>query len=509
MQYAWLIGVWGALCLNGYWIAFSDAANALPGFTPVLIAICITTAIFAINFSFYQYQTSPYKELRRQFSPVHIRLAILIFLLSILPLLTLTLSVGLAANLSLTLIPTIGVLGFILLLIAKNEVDIINIIRIQASKRKITQFLKVYSTLINKSLVEIDKSKLSDIQDTPTHEWQWTISPQQPLNSPILFLESANFLIVKNGDVTSFSGLFKTVLDLVESTFLYQPKHIKTDDHRIKKILDEEVTLLLGRICSDAIKSDDSCSFSRVIINQVSERLVAMASEFRQSDGYSFCLLSIVNMTASKAYGRGVSSIGLSAISLTRSIVNKGLDKHGTSDIDYSLYRHALPQLTYPIRALASQAIKNNDSEFLYRCLDAYGWLGCAAAKKLSYEVTKECLRSLAQLGREARASNLECFWTRCSISPWGHAEERIGWIFSWIAKIDETERDIWMSATAEAYRRLLGHKVELNVERKGDKLDLKIIKKDDKHIVHYSDHGHQRSIDYSDFSFLKDMEMY
>ncbi len=509
MEHIFLVLVWIALCANGYWVSLSNRGSALSNLAPVLIAVCLTTAIFAINFSFYQYQTSPYKELRRKFSPVHIRLAILIFLLSILPLLALIYAADFVVALSLTLIPTIGVFGFVLLVIAKTEVDVVNMIKGQASKKNISRFLKEYSCNVTNALSKVDNISLSDVSDTPTHEWQWIITPPQPPHSPLMLIESANFLIVKNGDVTSFSSLYEIALDLVGIIFEFKPKHLKNDDYRIRRVLAQEAARLLNRVCIDALKSDDSSSFSRVIINQTSERLVTQASQFHQTEEYSSCLLSLLDMVGMKSYERGFADIAISVISLSRSIVNKGLDRPNMAGIDCSLYRHALPYLTYPIRHLGSQAVKKSDSETLYRCLDAYAWLGCAATKKLNYGVAKECLRSLAQLGREARSQNLECFWSRCSISPWEHAEERIKWILTWVPKIDPLEWDVWIGVVAEAYQRLTGHQVEIKIEEKDGVPNCKINEKEETYIVGYWDHGQEREIDYSDFSFLKDMEMY
>lgn len=509
MRYGFYIFVFCALLANSYYVGQFSDVDKLSGYTPILLAICVTTAVFAINFSFYQYQVSPYKEIRRQLSPVHSRLSLVVFVLSILPMLSLVYLPDYSTILAISLVPSVGVLGFILLVVAKKEVDIINIITKQTKRKRINQFFASFCFQIDKKLSEIENVQLSELHDTPMHEWEWTIPPSQPSDSPLRLIESANSLAVRNKDIDAFSEILARTFDLVEMAYQYKPKGNTNDDYKITRVLNNETGSFVRRICIDAISDDKSCSFSKQIVSRASNRLVTLASHNKQTSDFSFLLLSLLNMVATHCYEKDQSEIALGLVSLSRKIVNKGLDRVKSDDIEFSQYQHLLPQLTYHIVQMGSLAIKKESSETLYRCLDAYGWLGCAAVKKRNYNVALKCLRSLAQLGREARAVNLECFWSRCSITPWGHAEERIGWIFSWLAKMDEKEREIWLSAVKEAYQRLLGFQVELKIEQNEGKANLNIMKKKEKHTITYMDHGHERTIDYSDYSFLKDMEMY
>ena len=41
----------------------------------------------------------------------------------------------------------------------------------------------------------------------------------------------------------------------------------------------------------------------------------------------------------------------------------------------------------------------------------------------------KECARSICQLGRLARALDLECHWDQCLLTPTQHAAENIGYM--------------------------------------------------------------------------------
>lgn len=511
MKYVFAIVAFVALLANSYYVGSFVDGEELQVFTPMLIAVCITTAIFSINFSFYQYQASPYKEITRQLSPTHVRLSLLAFTLSLLPLMALSVSPANATILALSVIPTLGVFGFLLLWVARHEVDIVTVIKRKTNERQVHKYLQAYSGQVEKKLAEIEGVKLSDIGDTPMHEWEWTIPPPQPFNSPIMLIESANSLIVKNRDIGAFSMIFEKALDLVNIIYKYQlPK--KDGAYKVSGVLNGEARSFIKRMCIDAIDSDVSGALSREIANQISNRLVKLSLTYHQTNDYSFLLLSLLTMVCERCLEREHTEIGIHAVSLSRKIVSKGLERqkgNSQNDIEFSQYEHLLPELTHPIMQVGQQAIKNGNSEILYRCLDAYGWLGCSSIKRKKYQVTVRCLRSLAQLGREARSKNLECFWSRCTIPPWGHAEERLGWIYSWITKIEASEREHWLSAVTQAYQRLLGYQVELVVDESGEKPNLKIIRKNEVYTASYYDHGYERTIDYSDFTFLKDMEMY
>jgi hypothetical protein len=132
--------------------------------------------------------------------------------------------------------------------------------------------------------------------------------------------------------------------------------------------------------------------------------------------------------------------------------------------------------------------------------------------KKNNHEVGRACLRALSQLGRESRAAKLECFWSRCALEPWQHAEQRLGWILTWLFHAPKESHENWLRSIAEAYSRLHGIKVTIETEppsQDGSKPGFKIIHTKEPHKWGVSDLDGHRTIDYSDFTFLKDWELY
>lgn len=178
--------------------------------------------------------------------------------------------------------------------------------------------------------------------------------------------------------------------------------------------------------------------------------------------------------------------------------------------IEITMFHWRLPDLTNHIKRLGSFAIEKNDTEFLYRCLDAFGYLGCSAVKRRNTEVAKACLRALSQLGREVRFKQLECFWDNCPVRPEDHAVERIDWITSWVSQVPEDQRQNWAELLNCAYSRFYGKVFTLEfVKRPDGKVAIGKQLSEQKYIESYVMHAGARDVDYSDFTFLKDLEMH
>jgi hypothetical protein len=173
---------------------------------------------------------------------------------------------------------------------------------------------------------------------------------------------------------------------------------------------------------------------------------------------------------------------------------------------------HAMDVLnSYPaqIHGLGHRAVEARDTDFLYRCLEAIAWIGCAAVRQDDRAVCATCLQALAQLGREARAGQLECFWRNCLLTPFDHADERIGWVASWLHVVPAAQRGAWCALVAEAFARLHGCRYEVSLEKDGEDDRLKITYDPSiSHKASIDDNGRLRTIDYSDPAVLKELDL-
>ena len=106
---------------------------------------------------------------------------------------------------------------------------------------------------------------------------------------------------------------------------------------------------------------------------------------------------------------------------VAREAVQKGLDSPNTGQ---DFFFDTLTAYVVAPKVLGLAAIDIGRTEFMYRCLDALGWLGCSALQSNNVTIGIECLQGLIQLGRKARAEKLACFWDSCGLSPYDHALE-------------------------------------------------------------------------------------
>ena len=94
---------------------------------------------------------------------------------------------------------------------------------------------------------------------------------------------------------------------------------------------------------------------------------------------------------------------------------------------------------------------------------------------------------------------------------PWQHAEEALGWIVTWIFRLPDQKRQRWIFSINEAYSRLNGFDVEIELVGVGEEGEpqYRIKRSNNPHKVSYTRETTTREVDYSDVNFLKALEMW
>ena len=105
-------------------------------------------------------------------------------------------------------------------------------------------------------------------------------------------------------------------------------------------------------------------------------------------------------------------------------------------------------------------------------------------------------------------STGLECFYIRCALTPADHVDERLGWIATWVPHRKETPRG-WLSSLETSFARLRGVKVDLTLDESGDKPQVRLTQSDVPHTETIDDMGRVRSVDYSDFTVTKELQLY
>ena len=115
----------------------------------------------------------------------------------------------------------------------------------------------------------------------------------------------------------------------------------------------------------------------------------------------------------------------------------------------------------------------------------------------------------MVQLGREARANNVKCFDVGCLLDTVEHAEERIGWMLSWVFETQEDDWDMWIKYFEVAYSRLNGVKTRIIIqEKENGKIGFQVKCSKEPYIESYQEGGYVKKFNYSDFSNIKEFKI-
>lgn len=248
---------------------------------------------------------------------------------------------------------------------------------------------------------------------------------------------------------------------------------------------------------------DKSATFASVFMAICADFVRRKAAKGEQDDKLCSSVLWLMIEPAGKLLRAGNSRVPLIALIASREVAQKGLDfRPPPKDI---MFDHCLSGYVDAIQQLGSHAVDAKDSDFLFRCMEALSWLGCAGVKTNIFLVGRACMRSLAQLGRESRAAKLQCFWIRCPLEPAEHAWERIEWIASWVPNCEPEKRIPWLTALGDAFSVLSG--VQCNVSEQKDG-PLLIEKTSKPYRITMHGHGGTGTIDFSDPTVIKEFWM-
>src|SRR6185437_14548390 len=188
-----------------------------------------------------------------------------------------------------------------------------------------------------------------------------------------------------------------------------------------------ERLIQLARMTLDTDKID---RFARGFAEALVFHLRNEAAQFRQTDEFARIVTSTLSLLAVETYKRGWRTTPMRTLMVVRECVTMGMKRSSEDDKSMSFF-YELIRFPHVVDTLAATALEKSYTEFLYRCLDTLGWMGCAAVKADRKDVGLACAQSLIQVARKSRFKKLECFWSRCGMLPWQHARKRIEWMLS------------------------------------------------------------------------------
>jgi hypothetical protein len=381
-----------------------------------------------------------------------------------------------------------------------------------ASPKQVLKFSKRFSSAAKMELDRTAQLKLSSLGDEPMHEWEYRLPPRTDFFDPFdaaLALASA---AVSTGDGQVFDAVTDGVLTMQNAITASKPLLLDDGaeaDYRVRAVLLDHVQERVVQLARMALESDKIDRYARGFAENLATRLRTEAAFSRQTADFARMMTSTLSFLAVETYKRGWRTTPMRTLIVVRECATVGVRRPPALKEEAFPFLHELVRFPLVADSLADAALEKRDSEFLYRCLDTLGWLGCAAIKADKKDVGLACIQSLVQLSRKSRHQKLECFWARCGMLPWQHARERIEWMLTWVPKVNnEISRKLWLESFSEAYSRIEGTEIEIELQYEGDKPNFKLKRSGKPHKITYID-SDTVIYDFSDESMLRELQLH
>lgn len=473
------------------------------------ITSSITIAIFAINFSFLQLQNNKYKQLQNKITGLQLSFSILTLFVSLSPLITLAIDEYYVPSVSFFAIPILAYSSIFLWQISYDTINPKYLINKSNKGKKLEQFLSSFDKANQKKQEFLKKYDSIIPTETPMHDFGSSkFATIYVKNDPFFTIRNVCTLSSENGDISVFIYSIENFFGLIEKYLDYEL--IEKKDSRFK--LYQHIEYNLRSIFNKVVGLNEKTDFQNKLIETATIFFKKSSEKNLQTHDLVTKLLSAQFDFSMKIVENGNYSGAMIFTSTCRYIIQKGIitppskDREGN---EYGFFMTQLPFLSGYIKELGSKAIELNNSDFLYRCLEDLGYLGCTGVKNNDFATGKLALQYIVQLGRESRAKEMKCFWTHCALEPWEHAHERIWWLLSWVASLDKSTHRSWLDIFEIGYSRILGYKVELTSGEKDGKIGFGIKETKEKHTEGFSKDSYYKTVDYSDFKEVKELELW
>jgi len=495
-----------AICGFVIWL-YADPSE-LEKFQVFLIGAPITISFFAINFSLSTFQNSEFRSLYSSVSPRLTTGAFVCFLSGIIPVVSLAFKPTLSGKIGLTLIPVVFASSFVLYLLARAETDPLRLIRRATKPRQWKRFLKAYGAEFQALEQNPACAKLVDSGDKPTHEWDWKLSPQLEMANPGEVVSGIGVIALSARDQNAFLAAVKALVESDETVKAAKPEEDQPYD--LRPFYLEPLRELFLRA-----ENEPSEKLTEAAIDLVACRVLEVVKKPAPNYRTVVDPLGLLYRTSLHWMEKGETGPPRKSLvlfrqlwqhGLDRAAADKGEDAEGNDDgIECFFFWHNLNHMVRLIEGLGSKAIELNDPGFLHLVHEGLGFQGCSAVKQNALPIGEECIRALAQLGREARAANLECHWEKCAALPHDHAIERINWMWSWIAKVeDDGLADRWVDMCLAGISRIEGKEIKVTDRGPGEEPRWELTYTDEPYTEGFSGHDGSRVLDYSDPEMLK-----
>ena len=477
----------------------------LEKYTASFLTISLTIATFSITFSFLQYQFSPYKTLLRSISLNHQSWGLALILISLIPIVTLFMDKSYVVQASMLCIPIVAYGVVMLPLISSDETNPKLLLERAMKPRKIQRFLKTYQTQEKREQDTQEALSFSKPDEMPMHDYSTKYHSAPIWKDPFSLINSIIELALKNSDSVTYEQTIDQFFRLTD---------LCLDDERvdhnsgfrfsINKLISDNFEIIVNTVISNT----KSLPLQSLLVYKTGDFLKRKAlSNLQTSTPFKDVAASLVNYVKMQLTQNRDAAIYVT--SLFRQLAQKGTYNLSDEEADPSMFKFHL--IAYPnyIKILGQHAVKEKNSDYLFRCLEELGFLGCTAVKNNHYQVIIECLQGIVQLGREARAGHIKCFSRHCALEAADHADERLHWMLSWLPHLPEKDRNLLAKSFSTAFSRIHGTKQEISFQLADGNSEIVYHNTKEPHIEEFTQERYYRKVDYSDLSETKEFKLY
>ncbi|MBI0400403.1 MULTISPECIES: hypothetical protein [Cyclobacterium] len=392
-----------------------------------------------------------------------------------------------------------------LLVLSIEESNPLFLIKRRLRNKSISRFLKAYEKKAKEQLTYLKSLEFSKADETPMHDFGESKYQNVLIkNNPFDFLNEVIEISIANSDTEKFEKAFICFIELTEKVLSNEA--VKKSDFRFKA--NKLITNSFEKLTVTISEQPNNKNIQNIFLEKIGVYLKEKALKNQQTSQVFLNMITALTTFAERILITDNRDGALFIVSLNRQLAQKGI-YDPPEDNEDRFFELDLPVFPAQIKTIGQKAIELKNSDLTFRCLEEIGYLGCTAIKNDHYQVGIESLQSLVQLGREARANDVKCFWRHCMLETIDHAEERVWWMLSWVTHLDEKSQKEWVETFETAYSRLRGFKREIEIADENGKKVFRFKDIDEPHKESFSKDNYYKTVDYSDIKETKEFRLY
>lgn len=392
----WILLLLLAAALGGL-LAYDYDGASLEGFRPSLLTIIFTVTTFSVTFSIGGFNASAYRQFHRNIPPRLLAACLAVLAITLVPLALLVFYPVAFVPICLFVLPLLLLSGAILLGLGRRETDPTILLNRLCSTAVIDRHLRSLAPKVASKIEETKALALSKPRDQPMHEVSWHLAVPPEPEDPLTHLATLGLLAIQHGDLAAFGGVIKRFLEVLE---LAENLQLPGDQYRVRSEIRTQAFDAFHRVTLALQRDKGTVAFARVAIDTLAEYVTGKTKDRQQASDLAFAALRLMKALAIHCYESGSTHELRVPIIVGRLITQKGIDdpppriEGKTPSADEALFDHRLAGITHVIKRVGTWAIKKGDMELLYRCFEAFGWLGCSAVISLPVFVCEDCSQS-------------------------------------------------------------------------------------------------------------------